>query len=88
MSLAPLGVQPSAKVVGLAAFNIGVELGQVAIVLVLFPVLFALRRLAIYPMVATQLASVVFILLAAVWFVERSSGIFWRLQQQLLSSLT
>ncbi|WP_193142957.1 MULTISPECIES: HupE/UreJ family protein [unclassified Meridianimarinicoccus] len=86
--LAPLGVQPSAKVIGLAAFNIGVEIGQVAIVIVLFPILFALRRLAVYPMLATQLASVVFILLAAVWFVERSSGIFWRLQQQLLAAWT
>ena len=85
--LEPLGVQPSAKLVGLAAFNIGVEIGQIAIVVVLFPVLFALRRLAAYPWVAIRMASVVFILLAAVWFVERSSGMFWRLQQQLLSAL-
>ncbi|MBF9030986.1 HupE/UreJ family protein [Rhodobacterales bacterium HKCCE3408] len=84
--LAPLGVQPSAKVIGLAAFNIGVEIGQVAIVVVLFPLLFALRRLSVYPFVAIRMASVVFILLATVWFVERSSGIFWRLQQQLLAT--
>ncbi|MBF9033474.1 HupE/UreJ family protein [Rhodobacterales bacterium HKCCE2091] len=85
--LAPLGVQPSARVVGLAAFNVGVELGQIAIVVALFPILYGLRRLALYPVLATRIASAVFILLAAVWFVERSSGMFWRLQQQLLSAL-
>ncbi len=85
--LAPLGLQPSAKLIGLAAFNIGVELGQIAIVAAVFPVLYLLRRWNAYPFLALRVASVCFILLAGVWFIERSSGVFWRLQQQLLGLL-
>ena len=46
--LAPLGLDPARKAIGLLAFNIGVELGQIAIVLVVFPVLFMLRGLFFY----------------------------------------
>ena len=86
--LEPLGVNPAAKVVGLAAFNIGVELGQVALVAVLFPLLFAVRKWSGYPFVALRLASVVFILLAGAWLAERSPALFDGIQRTLLSSTT
>jgi len=85
--LEPLGVNPAAKVVGLAAFNIGVELGQIAIVAVLFPILYLIRRWSAYPFLALKVGSVAIILVAGLWLVERTSGMFWEMQQQLFASL-
>jgi len=84
--LEPLGVDPSAKVVGLAAFNIGVELGQIAIVVVMFPILWLLRNWSLYPPLAFKLGSVCLILLAGVWFVERSTGMVWALRASVLQT--
>lgn len=81
--LAPLGLVPSAKIIGLAAFNVGVEIGQIAIVLVVFPVLYVLRRWAAYQFLALKLGSVALILLAGVWIIERSTGIVYQLQQSV-----
>lgn len=85
--LEPLGVAPGNKVVGLAGFNIGVELGQIAIIIVLFPVLFMLRRMAFYPFAALKLGSVVIILIAGFWIVERTAVVFTKVQQQLFAML-
>lgn len=70
--LEPLGIDPSRKIVGLAAFNIGVELGQIVIVAFVFPLLFALRHWSLYPMVSLRLGSGALIGLATIWFVERT----------------
>ena len=56
-------------------FNIGVELGQVAIVAVLFPLLFLLRRSSLYQPLVLRGASVVLVLIAGWWFVQRSVGL-------------
>jgi len=56
-------------------FNIGVELGQVAIVAVLFPLLFLLRRSSLYQPLVLRGASVVLALIAGLWFVQRSMGL-------------
>lgn len=56
----------------LLGFNLGVELGQLAIVIVLFPVLFALRRLAVYRQVALPLAAAAMIMVSIGWVVERA----------------
>jgi len=85
--LEPLGVQPTAKLVGLAGFNIGVEIGQLAIVIVVFPILFLLRKWSAYPFLALKAASVFFIFLAGLWLFERSSGVLWRLQQDLFAAV-
>lgn len=53
-------------------FNIGVEIGQIAIVLVLFPILFALRRRPIYVPVVLQGGSAVLALVATYWFIQRA----------------
>jgi hypothetical protein len=70
--LADLGLPQDALVLALVGFNVGVELGQLAIVVVMFPVLFLLRRLAIYRRVALPLTAVAMILISMVWVVERS----------------
>lgn len=55
-------------------FNIGVELGQIAIVMVLFPILFALRNRSWYVPVVLKGGSAVLILVAGYWFLQRALG--------------
>ncbi|MEX0278365.1 MAG: HupE/UreJ family protein [Ruegeria sp.] len=74
--LEPLGLDPARKALGLATFNIGVEVGQLAIVLVLFPIFFALRRLTAYRVIFLQYGSIALIAVALFWFVERTVGAF------------
>ena len=56
-------------------FNIGVELGQVAIVAVVFPVLFWLRKTSLYQPVILKGVSVVLVLIAGWWFIQRAFGL-------------
>ena len=56
-------------------FNLGVEIGQVAIVVVLFPILFLLRKSTIYQPFVLRGVSAVLILIAGWWFVERAFGL-------------
>jgi hypothetical protein len=56
-------------------FNIGVELGQMAIVAVLFPALFLLRARPLYMPVVLKGGSLVLILISGVWFVQRAFGL-------------
>ncbi len=72
--LAPLALDPTRQVIGLAAFNIGVELGQLAIVLVAFPVLWLVRKWRIYPFMAFKVGTVVLVILAGSWFLERTTS--------------
>ncbi len=68
----PHRVPASGSVLG---FNIGVELGQMAIVAVLFPALFLLRKLPLYMPVVLRGGSLVLILISGVWFVQRAFGL-------------
>ena len=56
-------------------FNLGVEIGQVAIVAVVFALLFWLRKSTIYQPFVLRGVSVVLILIAGWWFVERAFGL-------------
>ena len=56
----------------LVGFNVGVELGQLAIVLVFVPIAFALRRTKFYPQIALRYCSIMIAVLAAAWFFERA----------------
>ena len=57
------------------AFNLGVEVGQVLIVAVLFPLLFLIRRLKLYRRVVLPVAAVGMILVSGVWVTERAFGV-------------
>lgn len=70
--LADLGLPPSALVTALLGFNVGVELGQLAIVAAFLPVAWVLRRTPLYRRVIFQGGSVLTLLLAAAWFTERA----------------
>lgn len=56
----------------LFGFNLGVELGQLAIVVVLFPILFAFRRLSVYRQLALPAAAAAMIVISIGWVVERA----------------
>lgn len=75
--LAPLGLDLTNRLIGVAAFNIGVEIGQLVIVFALFPLLWLVRGWRLYPPVAFKYASVVVILLAGMWFIERTFDVDW-----------
>jgi len=70
--LAPLGIASSSIVWSLLAFNVGVEIGQGAIIAVCFPVLFLLRGSSFYIPVILRGGSVILLLIAVLWFVERA----------------
>ena len=59
-------------VVDLLGFNVGVEIGQIAIILVAFPVLFAIRHSVGYLRVLVPVGSMAIAALAAGWLLERA----------------
>jgi hypothetical protein len=70
--LVDLGLRDAALAVCLLAFNLGVELGQIAIVLVFFPGAFLLRKTAFYRWAVFTGGTLAIALLASLWFVERA----------------
>jgi hypothetical protein len=75
--LADLGLPSGALALALVGFNVGVELGQLAIVLVFLPLAFALRRSGFYRRWVMVAGSIFIALLAGVWFVERAFEVQW-----------
>lgn len=70
--LADLGLPEQALLLALLGFNVGVELGQLAIVCVFLPVAYAVRETTIYRNWVLRGGSVAIAVLAALWFVERA----------------
>ena len=66
------GLQGSNVAVPLLTFNLGVETGQLAVVAVVLPVLFLIRRWRRYERVVLVGCSVVVAAVASAWFVERT----------------
>ena len=73
--LADLGLPREALALALVGFNLGVEVGQIAIVLVFLPLAFALRRTLFYRRWVMVGGSLVIAARAATWFVERAFAI-------------
>ncbi len=69
--LADLGLPQGALALALVGFNVGVELGQLAIVLAFLPLAYALRRGWFYRRVVLLGGSTLIAALAAVWLAER-----------------
>ena len=70
--LADLGLPKNALVLALVGFNVGVELGQLAIVAVFLPLAFGLRGTAFYRVGVLKGGSLVVALLATWWLVQRA----------------
>lgn len=70
--LADLGLPQQALALALVGFNVGVEIGQLAIVALFVPVAFALRRTLFYRHGVLTFGSVAVAIIAAYWFVQRA----------------
>lgn len=68
--LAGIGLSGEFMAVSLFGFNLGVEIGQLLIILVLFPALFLMRKTKIYSY-SVVLTSTALILLSLIWTYER-----------------
>lgn len=70
-ALAELGLDGISQAVALAGFNLGVEAGQLVVVLTILPLVFLLRTWKLYQPVLLRLGSVGAAVVAAVWLFER-----------------
>ena len=70
--LGDMGIPDSYLVHSLLGFNIGVELGQIAIVMVVFPVLYFMRGTLLYNRLLMPAAAVALIMISLYWFTERA----------------
>lgn len=70
-ALSDLGLEKSALALTLVGFNLGVEVGQLAIVAVFLPLAFGLRRSWFYQKPLMRLGSAFIIVVASIWFMER-----------------
>ncbi|WP_422105253.1 HupE/UreJ family protein [Winogradskyella sp.] len=68
--LGDLGFNGEHLTLSLLGFNIGVEIGQVAIIAAIFPILYLLRKLKLYPKFLVYL-SLILIIISLYWVVER-----------------
>ncbi|MGI9302231.1 MAG: HupE/UreJ family protein [Gammaproteobacteria bacterium] len=69
--LADLGLQGGALALSLLGFNLGVELGQLAIVALMFPLAYAMRRTVFYRSCVMAGGSVAIAGIACMWMFER-----------------
>jgi hypothetical protein len=76
-ALRDLGLQHGQLAATLFGFNLGVELGQLAIVAVFLPLAYALRGLLFYRRFVLQAGSVAIMLVASTWLAERVLDFKW-----------
>jgi hypothetical protein len=70
--LADLGLPQETLLIALVAFNVGVELGQLAIVTVFLPLAYRLRGTVFYGRVVLTGGSLIIAAIAGIWFAERA----------------
>ena len=70
--LADLGLPQEGLVLALLGFNLGVEAGQLAIVLALLPLVYGLRQSALFKGFALPASSFAIALIASLWLIERA----------------
>lgn len=68
--LGDLGIRGEFLTLTLLGFNLGVEIGQVAIIALIFPILFLIRKRKMYPRLLVWVSALL-ILISLYWFVER-----------------
>lgn len=70
--LGDLGLPANAQLLALLGFNVGVEVGQLAIVAAFLPIAFLLRNTTFYRYVILTVGSILIAMLALAWFIERA----------------
>ncbi|MFK7811724.1 MAG: HupE/UreJ family protein [Maribacter sp.] len=81
--MADLGITGEFLTLTLLGFNIGVEIGQVIIIAMIFPILYFIRKLKLYPKFLVYL-SVALIVISLYWFVERAFDIDLVLDEKIM----
>ncbi len=71
--LADMGLPQGARLVSLLAFNLGIETGQLAVVLAVMPVVYGLRSGAFYRRAVMPWGSAAIAAVALVWLVQRAA---------------
>lgn len=71
-ALLGLGVLDEHLGLSLFAFNLGVQISHVVVVVVLVPIMFLVRRLKLYGQLILPVAAVAMILVSGIWVVERA----------------
>ena len=84
--LGELGFKGENLTLSLLGFNIGVEFGQVVIIALIFPFLFFIRKLKLYPKFMV-IISLLLILISIYWMVERIFEVDFPLDEYLLGKL-
>lgn len=74
--LADLASGTSQKVLALAGFNTGVEIGQLMVLGIIFPLLFWLGSRTIYQRMAVPVIATVVVMISLYWVLERAPGIW------------
>jgi len=70
--LADMGLPPGARLISLVSFNLGIELGQLAVVLVVMPLVYRARSSPLYRRTVMPWGSAAIASLALVWLVQRA----------------
>jgi hypothetical protein len=70
--LADMGLPQGARVLSLVAFNLGIEVGQLAVVLAVMPVIYGLRPTLFYRRVVMPWGSAAIAVVAMFWLVQRA----------------
>jgi hypothetical protein len=73
--LADLGLPQESLLIALVAFNLGVELGQLAIVGVFLPVVYTLRATGLYRRLVFVQGSAAIALIAMLWLTQRALNV-------------
>ena len=71
--LANLGLPQESLLLALVAFNLGVELGQLAIVAIFLPIAYKLRATTFYQRALVVYGSAAIVLIASLWFASAHS---------------
>ncbi len=70
--LAEMGLPQGARLLSLVAFNLGIEVGQLAVVLLVMPVVYGLRPTLFYRRIVMPWGSAAIAVLAMVWLGQRA----------------
>ncbi|MEJ0005279.1 MAG: HupE/UreJ family protein [Steroidobacteraceae bacterium] len=70
--LADMGLPPGARLLSLVAFNLGIETGQLAVVLGVMPIAYAVRSTLVYRRAVLPWGSAIIAAVALVWLVQRA----------------
>lgn len=69
------GIISQHALISLFGFNLGVEIGQLAIIMVMFPLLYFLSKQRWYPRLIMKLGGFILGILSLYWFIERAFNI-------------